>query len=72
MSLITIMTKPIWKTIAMENCVVTERLKVPGGWLYRCIYDESGIAMGKDKVAMTLVFVPTLKPEMLDADRGKK
>jgi hypothetical protein len=56
------MTDTKWEVVASEKGVAgrsidqTERLPVPGGWLYRTIRNQFGIGNRQDIV--TMVFVP--------------
>jgi hypothetical protein len=41
-----------WETVVENNASFTSRLRVPGGWLYRCRYALDGV------LGVNIVFVP--------------
>jgi hypothetical protein len=50
----------LWEEAAVaEDGDYTERLRVPGGWLYRCWMRPSG-ASGDEGVVLAITFVPEL------------
>lgn len=34
-----------WEAITTTSSVETDRLRVPGGWLYRTLYGENGVSV---------------------------
>jgi hypothetical protein len=58
---ITIVDEPPanWERVNTMNGIHTERLKVPGGWLYR-VFPMTGMGY---PVAVSLVFVPIYSPD---------
>jgi hypothetical protein len=52
----------VWEMIHEKNFTKTERMKVAGGWLYRCIIINTGVS---------LAFVPEEIEEDMKKQKGQ-
>jgi hypothetical protein len=58
------MTENKWETVTDEDWETTQRLMVPGGWLYRTK------KIDEDNLAVAMVFVPMTLSQALDIQQA--